>query len=159
MNTTEFLKSPKFKAIVYLLAIVLAVVVIFEAGVAVGYHRAAFSYHWTKGFMADNHDPRSFFAVFSHDPDEPNPHGTMGQVVSVHLPEVLVKGPNSPEQVVVIGPGTAVRRFRGDGTSTDITAGQQVIVIGSPDDTGDIQASFIRILPPIPTSSTSTTNH
>ena len=49
MNTTEFLKSPRFKAVIYLLSILLAVVVIFEAGVAVGYHRATFSYDWTGG--------------------------------------------------------------------------------------------------------------
>lgn len=152
MNTAEFLKSPKFKSVVYLLAILLAAVVIFEAGVAVGYHRAAFSYHWNAGFMGDDRDPRAFFAVFQHGPDEPNPHGTIGQVVSVHLPELLVKGPNTPEQLVIVGPGTQVRRFRSDGTSTDIAAGQQVIVVGDPDDKGQIQASFVRILPPLPTT-------
>jgi len=146
MNTTQFLKSPKVKAIAYLLAIFLGVVLIFEAGVAVGYHRAQFSERWSAGFARDSRDPGSFFAVFQHDPDEPNPHGTIGQVVSVHMPEVLVKGQSSPEQIVIVGPRTQVRLFRGNGTSTDIQSGQQVIVIGEPDDQGQIQASFIRIL-------------
>jgi hypothetical protein len=153
MNTSEFLRSSKFKAILYLLAVLLGAALIFEGGVMVGYHRAAFSYQWNTNYFRDDRDPRSFFTVFSHDSDDPNPHGAIGQVVSVNLPQFMVKGPNSPEQVVVIGPGTSLRRFHGDGTSTDLKAGQQVIVIGSPDDQGEIRASFIRILPPLPTSS------
>jgi hypothetical protein len=153
MNTNDFIRSPKFKAILYLLAVLLGGILIFEGGVAVGYHRAAFSYQWNTNYFRDSRDPRSFFAVFSRDADDPNPHGAIGQVVSVNLPRFMVKGPNSPEQVVVIGPGTALRRFHGDGTTTDLKAGQQVIVIGSPDDQGEIRASFVRILPPLPTSS------
>jgi len=152
MNTNEFFKSSKFKALLCTIALFLGAVIIFEAGVAVGYHRAAFAYQWNENYFRDSHDPRSFFAVFSRDADDPNPHGAIGQVVSVNLPEFMVKGPDSPEQIVVTGPGTAFRLFHGDGTSTDLKAGQQVIVIGSPNDQGDIQASFVRIMPPLPTS-------
>lgn len=153
MNTSEFFKSSKFKAILYLLVLLLAAVIIFEGGVAVGYHRAAFSYQWNDNYFHDVRDPRSVFAAFSRGPDDPNPHGAIGQVVSVDLPKFMVKGTNSAEQVVIIGPNTSLRRLRGDGTSTDLKAGQQVIVIGSPDDRGEIQASFIRILPQPATSS------
>lgn len=154
MNMNEFFKSPRFKSIIYLLALLLIALVIFQAGVFVGFRRATFSYQWDNNYV---HDPRSVFAPFMHDSDEPNPHGTFGQVVSANYPEIMVKGPNTPEQIVILGPGTAIRRFHDAGTTTDLKAGTQVIVVGSPNEKGEIQASFVRIMPPLPGGATSTT--
>jgi hypothetical protein len=159
MNTTDPFKSRKFKAVIFGLCALLFAAIIFQAGIAVGYHRAAFSYNWNNAYFQGTRDPHSPFAAFMmRDADDPNPHGTIGQVVSVRLPEVMIKGRDTPEQIVVIGPTTAIRRFHEIGTTTDLSTGQQVIVIGSPDDKGQIQASFIRIMPPLPGTASSSSS-
>ena len=151
MNFDNFFRSKSYGNLFKALSVLLAILIIFSAGLFVGYRKAEFSYHWSNNYYRDFGGPHSPFGMMSGGDDAtPNPHGAFGTVVSVNLPSIAVKGPREAEKVIIIGPRTIVHLLRNLATSSDIHAGQSIIVVGEPDEQGQIQASFIRILPPPP---------
>ena len=137
--------------IIIILGSILVILVAFAGGVAVGYHKGVFSYNWNANYSRGMNDPRSFLAPFQPDNDDINPHGTVGEIISIHLPDIMVKGVGTAEQIVTISPTTTVIRSMHDVASTTVLkTGMQVVVIGSPDDDGRIHATFVRIMPPRP---------
>jgi len=152
MNTIEKIKK-YFSTVRILPTLGFACIafIIFWAGMAVGYKKAMFSYRWHSNYAQQFAQNGSPFALPS-DSDEdnmPNPHGAFGMIVSVHLPTMMIKGPVEAEKTIIITNDTTVRDIHNQAASTTLINGQNVVVIGEPDDQGRIVASFIRILPPI----------
>jgi hypothetical protein len=156
MNTPMFLQSEGYTRLLTALGFLLAALVIFGAGIFVGYSKAEFSYHWSNNYYRDFGGPESPFGLPGSDDGAPNSYGAFGTVVGVNLPLFAVKGPNEAEKVVIISPQTTIHLLRDPATTTDIHPGESVIVIGEPDDQGQIEASFVRILPLPPSSAPAT---
>ncbi len=156
MNTQDFFTSPKFGRTVAALGAILVILIIFQAGVLIGYERGTHALNWETDMGRGMGDPRSMLAPFMHDTDDPSSHGAIGTVVSVHQPLFMVKGASQAERVVVIVPSTLIRRMHTMASTSDILPGTQVVVIGAPGVDGRLQADFIRILPAPPGISTST---
>jgi hypothetical protein len=154
MSFNDFLQSKKYSRIMASLGILLAALVIFAAGAFVGYRKADFSYRWSDNYYRDFGGPGSPFNMSHADDNAPTSHGAFGKIVAVNLPSFAVQGPDEAEKVVIIDSQTIIRSFHNQATTTDIQPGQFVVVIGEPDDNGQIQASLVRIVPsPSPTSS------
>lgn len=153
MDLKDFFGSSGYGKLIVVLGVLLVALVIFVAGAAVGYRHAVFSNRWYGNYARGFDSPLSPFAPFMHDGDDLNPHGTFGDIVSFDPPYLMVKGQSQAESVITVGPGTVIRRIRAFGTTTDLMPGERVVIIGTPDDNGRIQASFIRVMPG-PASST-----
>jgi hypothetical protein len=80
----------------------------------------------------------------------PSPSGAYGSIESVSLPTFVVVGGGEPEKVVRVGGDTLIRGASGDGSTTDLTPGKTVTVVGRPAGDGTVDAFFIRILPQSP---------
>jgi len=91
---------------------------------------------------------------FMHDEDNLNSRGAVGQIFSVTLPKLIVHGTNQAEQAVMVSSSTLVRFLRSPATINDIKVGDDIVVVGYPDNAGNIIATFIRIVPS-PSSSSS----
>lgn len=148
----DFLQSPNISKIIGVLAIVLVLLLVFQVGMAVGYRRGTFSAGWNMAYQRDLRDPHFLFAPFTLDNDRPDPHGVFGRIVSVRLPEILVKGPSSVEQTVEISPTTTIRSMHSNASTSDLVIGGQVTIIGEPRGNGTIRANFIRLIPVPPGS-------
>ena len=147
MTYKEFIKSKTFSIIIYAVGGLLVALFIFQAGIFVGYRSAAFSIRWNNAHNGDIRDPQSIFAPFGRDMDDMNPHGAIGEIISVQLPEMMVKGSSGNEVIILIGSTTSIRSMRNQASTSDLVAGEQVVTIGVPDENGQIQAAFIRIIP------------
>lgn len=148
MSIKTFFQTNSVSKIIGGLGILLVVLIIFQAGVFVGYHKGTFSSNWNNNYMMRGaNDPRSFFAPFMHNGDNINPHGAVGEIVSTNFPLVMIKGPNRAEEVIIIGSNTTIRNFRQTASTSDLIVGKQVVVIGEPNDKGQIQAELVRIMP------------
>lgn len=123
--------------------------IIFQAGFFVGYHKASFINNWDNRYLGNSKYPRSAYSPFMmmRRGDEINPHGALGQIISINLPKLMVKGPNRAEITASINSDTSIRRMREEASSSDLTIGQNVIIIGEPSNDGEIDAKLIRILP------------
>lgn len=147
MTFKEFTQSKHFSKIIYIIGGLLVALVIFQAGIFVGYRNAAFSISWDKAHYGNARDPKSIFAPFGRDMDDRNPHGAIGEVISVQFPTLMIKGPSGNEAIVLIGSTTSIRNMRNQASTSDIKIGDQIVTVGDPDEQGQIRATLIRIMP------------
>lgn len=155
MNLKGFFQSHAISRIILMLSGLLVVLLVFQAGIYVGFRKAAFSYDWNMAYFRGTDDPHSILAPFMRDADDLNPHGAVGEIVRVALPTIMVKGDSAAEEIVTISPTTTIRYAHMPATTTDLRSGQNVVVIGVPDENGRIEAVFVRILSPMPSSGSS----
>lgn len=146
-DIAAFMNSPRFVPILVGIGCVIIAVFIFEAGVAVGFHKAAYTGHWE-----ENYDRNFGTAVFMGVPGAgmPNPHGANGRIIDLALPTFVIAGGSGPERIIVTNDDTIVRDGNKSLAPTDLSIGEYVVVLGSPTDDGTVDATLIRILPPPP---------
>ena len=146
----KIFETKTYTHILTIVAIFLIAWVIFATGIFIGYHKATFSRDWDDTYHEGMMNPNSPLAPFTYNTDGANPHGTMGEIISIHMPVIMIKGSNNAEQVVIISSSTIIRLLHNIASTSAIQSGQFGVVIGEPDNRGEIQASFIRIVPPPP---------
>ena len=156
MNINNYFQSNnKLSKIILILSVVVVALAIFQSGMFIGYRQATFSNRWDSRYERGLNDPKSPFAPFMMMEGGVNPHGAFGQIVSKNLPKLLVKGPRNAEEIVVLDNNTSIRKLRNIASTSDLTIGKEIIVIGEPNDEGEIRAKLIRIMPDNSSSSPS----
>lgn len=146
MNLKETFHSRPISSTILLLAILLIILLIFQAGMFVGYRKASFGLNWRANFYNNPDDPQSVFAPFMHYGNEINPRGIVGEIISVRMPHFIIKGAGPDERIVYIDPNTAIRCPIGSASTSDLVLGQHVVVIGRPGEKGILNATLIRLL-------------
>ena len=146
----SFFQSNTVAKVLFILGALLVILIVFQAGLFVGYRQGAFSSNWDNSLGRDIRDPHSFFAPFIRDGEDAIPHGSAGEIISVKLPLIMLKSVNGTEQIVVLSPTTTIRSLRDAASTSELSIGKNVIVIGEPGNDGEIEASFVRIIPPPP---------
>lgn len=140
-----FLASHTFVKILTAIGCLIILIVVFEAGVATGYHKASFAYHWEENYEHNFGRPESPFMMGAR--AMPNPHGGAGMIASVTLPTFVIVGGSEDEKVVRIASTTVIRNGAAAVDATQLSPGMTATVIGTPNDEGEIQAELIRIMP------------
>ncbi len=141
------------KRIIIALGIFTAIVLIFGLGIFVGGMKAKFSYRWAESYHKNFAGPREgFFGNWQLPPpsDFINSHGTFGQIIEIKENTLVIKGEDDVEKIVLIKDDTTINRFREIIKVTDLKVDDFVVVIGSPNEAGQIEAKLIRVLPPAP---------
>ena len=130
--------------VLYGVGIVIIVLAIFSAGVSVGFHKASFGRNW-----GDNYE-RNFGMMpmppFGQD-NFPNDHGAIGKIIKIELPTIIVQDQDKTEKVVLIKDDTKIQKMRDNISPADLKLDDFIVVIGSPNDQGQIEAKFIRMMP------------
>lgn len=162
MDIKKCLQSKKFKIAVSVLGGLFVASLIFQAGVFVGYHKAAFSYGYGDNYyrMFGERHERGGDARFggmmgtggmmgggAWDEDFAPAHGVIGKIVKIELPNVIVEGTDAIEKVVLITSDTTIRQFRDNVAANKLQAGDIIMIIGSPNTASQIEAKYIRIMP------------
>jgi hypothetical protein len=147
MNIQKITESAWFMKTLIAVGLFLAALIIFQAGVYVGVRKASLSFR-----MGDNYyralGPGEFpGGALGEELSEAD--GASGKILSVTLPTFVVEDRNG-EKVILLNDQTGIRFMRDSTSSSAIMPGDGAIVIGEPDDKGEIQATFIRLLPPPP---------
>ena len=130
------------------IGIAIIALIIFQAGVFVGYRKASFAFRFGDNYYRTFGDRGSKPFHIPLKGDFIDAHGTVGKVISVHFPTFVIEGQDAVEKVVRINDETEIRRFRSAATSSDITVDGFVVVIGMPNENAEVEAKLIRILPP-----------
>jgi len=150
----ESFQSKKFRSIIVTIGIVVSALLIFFAGIEVGYMKASFSYGFGESYYR-SFGPDSNHRGFGMLPsDISGAHGVSGKIISITLPRMVLADNDNTEKTVLIDDDTVVRELRGTITPADLKVSDYVIVIGSPDASAEIEAKFIRVLPPPPATTT-----
>lgn len=148
---SNFIKSKTVLVIIAGLFALAVLIGTFSAGVAVGYRKARFSYAWGENYHRNFGGPRGgFLRNFSQDfmgKDFIGAHGTFGQIIEVKDFELVVRGKDNVEKIIIINKDTDIRRFQDTIQVENLKVNELIVVIGEPNDQGQIEAKFIRVMP------------
>jgi hypothetical protein len=151
VSFADIYKSHKVRLILTAIFVVAAFVAVFDAGQSVGFRKADF----VCGVGGRYHDMfegrESKGRVWGTGMTSPtlDTHGAIGEIVKIEGTLLTVATPDNFEKVVRVKDATLIRRFRDSVTVKDISVGDRVVVIGSPNDVSEIEARLIRILPQV----------
>ncbi|MFA6407345.1 MAG: hypothetical protein WCV80_01410 [Candidatus Paceibacterota bacterium] len=148
MDITKCIQSKKFKAVLSIVGIFIVAILIFQAGMFIGYKKAAFSYGWGERYYKAFGGPRGM-PMMQQFPRGgfPDAHGASGRILQLSLPTFVIEGRDGIEKVVVIKDDTIVRRFRETIQATELKVGDSLVVIGAPNEQSQVEAKLIRLLP------------
>lgn len=148
MNIEHKLKEVNVKKVLIVTCSCIGVLVVFQVGVLVGYSKATYSDrlgdNYYKTFDRQSGTPNRILLMGM---EVPGGHGAVGKVVQLNFPTFIVAGPDNVEKVVRIDSTTLVRHFKDKAASTSLRVDDTVIVVGSPNDDGEVVAKLIRIMP------------
>jgi len=143
--------SKGFKNTVIFLLIFIVLAVTFGLGTMVGYRKANFSYQWGENYHKNFGGPRSGFmgrnipGVGIMGEDFISPHGLTGSIIKVEGNNVIVKGSDNVEKIILLSDKTVIRNGRQDIKASDLKVGDLIVTIGDPNSSGQIEAKLIRI--------------
>lgn len=166
MDAKGWFAGRKFRVLLAGLGILLVALVSFATGIAVGLHKAKYSYAWganyernfSKGFGVDVRGdgrpagPAGMFPGGMMNPRDfdgrsfRNAHGISGTILSIAGNAVIVADQNGEENTVAIGEKTLIKNGRGTIAVSDLRQGDRIVVVGNPGGDGVVNADLIRIL-------------
>jgi hypothetical protein len=131
--------------IIVVIAGLIMIIATFEAGRSFGLHEARRVGEWGENYARNFGRPTG--PGFGARAPLPGGHGAEGTITDVTLPTFRIVDENHPEETVRVSDGTLIRGSKGNVASTTLATGQNVIILGTPDSQGVINAKFIRITP------------
>lgn len=163
----ELIQSKTFKIIAGLVGVLLIALLSFAGGVAVGLHKARFSYAFGQNYERNFVGPRmmngrnGFWGGMMNGRngflggmmgqfegrDFRNGHGISGTIISISGSNLVVKDSNGNENNVVVGNQTIIRSGGSNLQLGELKQNDQVVVVGQPGDNGAIKAALIRVFP------------
>lgn len=123
------------------------VVLIFGTGMVVGGMRARFSYRWAENYHKNFAGPRGgFFSDWKNFPrgEFIEGHGAFGEIIEIKDNGFVVKGRENIEKVAITNQDTTIIKGR-ETIKNGLKVGDRVVIIGSPNDEGQIEAKLIRV--------------
>lgn len=169
MSTEDLIKSKIFKITLGVVGILLFVFVSFAGGVAVGLRKAKFSYEWgqnyernfmgfgrergpignfdDRGKMIDGRRSVSLrdFPRSIEGRDFRNAHGLAGTIISISDKNLIIKDRDNKENTVAVTDKTIIKDRILDVKTSDLKAGDQIVIMGTPNEQGVISADLIRV--------------
>lgn len=148
MDLNKAVQSKGFKIGSFVLSLLLALVVGFAAGKAVGYRKATFSYRWGESYHKNFAGPRGGFLREFSGQDFMEASGAFGRIAKIDGAMLVVASPDDAEKVVLVNAQTIIKRFRDTVAISDLKVDDDVVVVGEPNSSGQIEAKVIRVMPP-----------
>ena len=148
-NLKEFFQSKKFTKTLFGAGVAIAVLFVFQAGIFVGYKKASFSHRWGDNYHRTfgERKHKGVFYKGALQKDFSGAHGAIGKIISLDFPSFVIEDSDNTEKIALISGKTVIRRFRETINPADLKVDDFVVIIGSPDDQGRIEARLIRIMP------------
>jgi hypothetical protein len=130
------------------LLVIAVIVLIFGIGILVGEKKARFSYLWAEQYHRNFAGPQGgFFDDWRSFPrgDFIESHGTFGEIIELQVNGFVIKGEGDVEKIIVITDQTIIQKGREVIKRENLEVGNWVVIIGSPNEEGQIEAKLIRI--------------
>jgi hypothetical protein len=144
-NIKKFFESKLLLRILCGIGILIIALIIFYAGVTVGIYKASFGRAWAENYERN----------FGFGPDHPlsginnfpNANGAIGKIIKIELPTIIVQDKDNTEKVILTTDDTQIQKMKENIATSDLKISDFVVVIGTPNAQGQIEAKFIRVMP------------
>lgn len=144
----KFVESKRFKRIIYILGIIFILFLVFQAGMITGFKKASFGRNWgdnyERNFGPKDRTPRLLRDNLSI---LPNAHGAIGKIIKIDFPNIVVLDKDQTEKVIIINDNTSIIERRDKVGKESLVLDKYVIVIGAPNELGQIESKLVRIIP------------
>lgn len=159
----NFFTSKSYGWILWVVAEIILLAIVFALGVRVGLHKAKYSYEWganyERNFMDRQHGPMGIEGpgglpmgpggpmdfLGERRGDFRNAHGLAGDIVSIADNTIVVKDRDNKENTVAVSDKTIIKSGRDDIKISDLKTDDRIVIIGKPDSSGVINAELVRI--------------
>lgn len=152
MDIKNMFSTKMFRGALIGTGIAIAILAIFRAGMFLGFHKAGFSYQWAENYHRNFDGPRREGGFIENIEQRlgggrtfMGGHGTLGTILKIDTNALVVKNQDNTENIAVLSGDTVVRAGAETLHASDLKVDDQIVIIGSPDEQGEIQAKFIRI--------------
>lgn len=156
-GVNKIFQSKKLRVTLIAIGTLIILLVVFQVGMAVGFRKASFSYSWAENYHRNFAGPREGFLGNFMGRDFIDAHGVFGSIIKIDGSTLVIKGANNVEKTILLKDDTTIERLRETIKLSDLKVDDNIVVIGSPNDSGQIVAELIRVMPASPPSSASTT--
>lgn len=150
MGINKFFQSKAFGGLIFGIAAFAILLLVFKVGTIVGVRKADFSCRWSDNYQRNFGGPRGRMPAGFGDRDFIGASGTDGQIIKVDASTIIIKSRENIEKIVLIDDKTVIQRLRETIKPADLKVDENVVVIGEPNNSGQIEAKFIRVLPDMP---------
>lgn len=147
-NDNAKLKKDILKRVIIGLVGFAAFLLVFGAGIKVGTLKARYSYKWAESYHKNFAGPRGgFFSDWRNFPQGEfiNTHGVFGSIIKIDGNIIITKDKSNTEKTVLVSDNTIIQRGRETIKLSNLKIDGDIVVIGSPDEDGQIKAKFIRV--------------
>jgi len=157
MQTDKLFQSKLFRGIVLGIAGLIVLVFVFGLGIFVGTKKADFSFRWADEYHRNFGGPQGGFFGDMMGQDFTDAHGVFGQIIKIDASTeqgqsvvLTIKGKDNVEKSILVSDKTTIVYLRKNLKSTDLKTSENVVVIGDPENNGQIEADLIRVMPSLP---------
>ena len=150
MSFKDLSQSKTFQGILIGLLIFSVLAIVFQICVGFGHRQARFAGQFMNNFEDNFFGPRRGQLDGFEKGRLPSGHGAIGEIVGINLPQIIVSGPDALEKTIVINQTTTIRKFQDNIDQSKLSIGDFVVILGNPNESGQIDAKFIRIMPAPP---------
>jgi len=156
----KFLSYVKSNRFISATVAIIVLILVFSAGVSFGYHRALFNSEWGQNYYRNFYGGGRSSAPMMGFQDRgfTGMHGTVGTIIDISSSTVSIKGQDGIERSVVIDGDESVRKGGSNISFSDLKVGDNIAVIGGPNEKGQIEGRFIRVFPQQEASSSNAKN-
>jgi hypothetical protein len=144
----KMFESKMFVGILYGIGSVIILLAVLSVGISIGFHKASFGKAWGDNYERNFGMMPQMRGGFNFGNDNfPNAHGAIGKIIKIQLPTLIVQDKDNTEKVILTKEDTKIQKMRNTILPTDLHIDDFVIVVGSPNDKGQVEAKLIRIMP------------
>ncbi len=147
MDIKQIIKSKPYLVAAFAVAIIAIIVLIFGAGMYVGFHKARFSYQWGENYHKNFGGPRGGFLRDFGGKDLIDANGVAGQIIKIDKSTIVVRGRDNVEKLITIKDDAVIKRFNETVKLSELKINDFIVVIGEPNNSGQIEAKFVRVMP------------
>src|SRR3989338_9546749 len=124
---------------------------VFKAGMAVGFKKANFSIQWGQHYNQNFAGPRDNFLLRTFGPDKyTEANGAFGKILQINKDDLIMTGAGNVEKIILLNDHSIIRAQKREIELTELRIGDNIVVIGEPNENGQIEAKLIRIMPAPP---------
>src|ERR1035437_8755098 len=98
------------------IGVVIIALLLFCAGIIVGFHKASFGHAWEENYE-HNFGMRPNPPMFDN---FPNASGAIGKIIKIELPTIIVEDKDNTEKVVLINDDTRIQKVKQEITTGDL---------------------------------------
>lgn len=147
MEPKDILSAKFLKFLSLGVLLIVMFLLVFQLGLSVGYRKANFAIRWAQNYKRDFGGPKMGILGIYTGNDFMYGHGVLGTIAKINPHSIVIKSRDNSEKIVNIDSDTVLNRAAQNISLQNLKTDQQVIVIGSPNQDGTIDAKIIRVFP------------